>query len=173
MFSTSFKLQKWVILCTYNIIPKTYEWNTRVHSPIISSSIFVVCASIGVDCQVESTISPGARLHDMWWWMVRIKANHQSTDIFHPPILISNSMSLLLCVVCPSVDCRVSLSFNNMQCIIPVNTNTSMDISNYDRYHMVKCPHRFIDIKCTSISLMGCCVLSSFSHLHNTQQNIN
>ena len=34
--------------------------------PIISSSsIYLLCASIGVDCWVESSISPNARLHDI------------------------------------------------------------------------------------------------------------
>ena len=80
----------------FSPVDQEYSVHTIPHEfqyPRISISSILLCASIGVDCWVESSISPGARLHDM----IIIANQVQSTEIFHPPILISSSMSLLLC----------------------------------------------------------------------------
>ena len=75
-----------------NILYTQSHMNSNIQELVLV--VYLLCASIGVDCRVESSISPGARLHDM----IIIANQVQSTEIFgHPPILISSSMSLLLC----------------------------------------------------------------------------
>ena len=68
----------WCILC-----PQSHM-NCNIQKLVV----YLLRAFIEVDCRVESSSHlylPGARLHDM---MVHVKANHQSTDIFHPLILV-------------------------------------------------------------------------------------
>ena len=81
----------------FSAVDQEYSVHTIPHEfqyPRIRISSILLCASNGVDCRVESSISPGARLHGM----IIIANQVQSTEIFHPPILIP--VVCLYCCVC-------------------------------------------------------------------------
>ena len=89
----------------FSPVDQEYSVHTIPHEfqyPRIRISSILLCASIGVDCWVESSISPGARLHDM----IIIANQVQSTEIFHPPILIP-VVCLYCCVCCYDLNIHI------------------------------------------------------------------
>jgi len=84
-----------------NILYTQSHMNSNIQELGLLSSI-LLCASNGVDCRVESSISPGARLHDM----IIIANQVQSTEIFHPPILIP-VLCLYCCVCCYDLNIHI------------------------------------------------------------------
>ena len=98
----------------FSPVDEEYSVHTIPHEfqyPRIRISSILLCASIGVDCRVESSISPGARLHDM----IIIANQVQSTEIFHPPILIP-VVCLYCCVCCYDLNIHIHKYALSLSC---------------------------------------------------------